>query len=480
MAGLLDGYGTDPIAQGLLGLSGALLTPRAQGGGLGAGFAAFNQGAMQAGQLRQQMQQNALRERLLGAQIDNFTSEAEQRKALAKAREQQTANEEAARAAKIDFLSSLTQPQPMGFRDASIAMGGTAPAGYSAPQQATGRIQMTPQLYGRAKMAGLSDAEIKALVESPDWGRQEVARLVDMADPQGRPAQQQYDRFGQPIGGAIPKAYERRTVDLGGAVQERDPYTGQMLGSLPKTQTPDSLASNALTMRGQNMADSRAREGLALQRAGMAADGAMGKPPAGYRWKADGSLEAITGGPADPATKADKAPTESQSKDFLFASRADAADRLATEALKKASVSGASINDALGGIPIVGGIPAAGQRMFLSDDTQKYQQAKRDFINAVLRKESGAVIGKDEFDSADKQYFPQVNDGAAVIEQKAEARRRAVEGIKLGAGPLGKQFAAPLNPQAPAAQAPAGGMDLQEMARRELARRQQGGASGSF
>ena len=141
-------------------------------------------------------------------------------------------------------------------------------------------------------------------------------------------------------------------------------------------------------------------------------------------------------------------------------------------------MSGAGINEALGSIPIVGGIPAAMQRYTLSDDTQKYQQAKRDFINAVLRKESGAVIGKDEFDSADKQYFPQVNDSAGAIEQKAEARRRAVEGIKVGAGPLSKQFAAPQGPQAPAAQA--GGIDLQEMARRELARRKQGGASGSF
>ena len=479
MAGLLDSYQVDPLAQGLLGLSSALLTPRSQGGGIGAGFQAFNGGMLQAQQMQRQMQQDALRQQLLQAQIGNFTSEAEQRKAVADTQRARLEQATRQQQAQQDILSGLGTPAPMGFRDANIAMGGTAPQGYQPPAQ--GRAQITQDVAARWLAAGGDIDTLKKLSESGDWGRAEVARVLETADAQGRPQSEQLSKFGDRIGPALPKAYERKMVNTGGAQVGFDPYTLGLTGtSIANTQTPDSLASNALTMRGQNMTDSRAREGLAIQRSNAMEGGPMGKPPAGYRWKPDGTLEAILGGPADPATKADKAPTEAQSKDFLFASRADAADRLATEALKKASVSGAGINEALGSIPIVGGIPAAMQRYTLSDDTQKYQQAKRDFINAVLRKESGAVIGKDEFDSADKQYFPQVNDSAGAIEQKAEARRRAVEGIKVGAGPLSKQFAAPQGPQAPAAQAPAGGMDLQEMARRELARRKQGGASGSF
>ena len=42
-----------------------------------------------------------------------------------------------------------------------------------------------------------------------------------------------------------------------------------------------------------------------------------------------------------------------------------------------------------------------------STDRQKFEQAQRDWINANLRKESGAVIADSEFENAAQQYFPQ-------------------------------------------------------------------------
>jgi hypothetical protein len=66
---------------------------------------------------------------------------------------------------------------------------------------------------------------------------------------------------------------------------------------------------------------------------------------------------------------------------------------------------------------------------------QVYDQAKRDFINAQLRRESGAVIGPDEFRNADKQYFPQPGDSEAVIKQKREARQLAIDSMGRSAGP---------------------------------------------
>lgn len=57
-----------------------------------------------------------------------------------------------------------------------------------------------------------------------------------------------------------------------------------------------------------------------------------------------------------------------------------------------------------------------------TEERQKFEQAKRDYINATLRRESGAVIGKDEFDSANLQYFPQPGDGPAVLMQKKANR----------------------------------------------------------
>lgn len=69
-----------------------------------------------------------------------------------------------------------------------------------------------------------------------------------------------------------------------------------------------------------------------------------------------------------------------------------------------------------------------------SEGYQLFDQAKRDFVNAILRRESGAVISIQEFDNADKQYFPQPGDGPAVIQQKAENRRNAISGLEVGSG----------------------------------------------
>ena len=84
-------------------------------------------------------------------------------------------------------------------------------------------------------------------------------------------------------------------------------------------------------------------------------------------------------------------------------------------------------------------IPVIGN--FLVDPNfQKFDQAQRDFINAQLRRESGAVISDAEFDNAEKQYFPQPGDRAEVIEQKSRNRQNAIAGLVESAGPLGSQF----------------------------------------
>ncbi len=50
------------------------------------------------------------------------------------------------------------------------------------------------------------------------------------------------------------------------------------------------------------------------------------------------------------------------------------------------------------------------------------EQAERNFINALLRRESGAAIADTEFESASKQYFPQAGDTPAVLKQKKDNR----------------------------------------------------------
>jgi hypothetical protein len=70
-----------------------------------------------------------------------------------------------------------------------------------------------------------------------------------------------------------------------------------------------------------------------------------------------------------------------------------------------------------------------------SPEFQKYDQARRDFINAQLRRESGAVISAQEFDNANKQYFPVPGDTQEVLRQKAMNRRAAIEAMGRDGGP---------------------------------------------
>ena len=69
----------------------------------------------------------------------------------------------------------------------------------------------------------------------------------------------------------------------------------------------------------------------------------------------------------------------------------------------------------------------------MSDTNQKAEQAQRNFVNAILRQESGAVISPVEFENAKKQYFPSVGDSEEVKKQKAENRRVAIESIRNNA-----------------------------------------------
>ena len=73
----------------------------------------------------------------------------------------------------------------------------------------------------------------------------------------------------------------------------------------------------------------------------------------------------------------------------------------------------------------------------LSDKEQSVSQAQRNFINASLRKESGASISPSEFSNAKQQYFPQPGDSPTVIAQKADNRARQINSFKIASGATG-------------------------------------------
>ena len=81
---------------------------------------------------------------------------------------------------------------------------------------------------------------------------------------------------------------------------------------------------------------------------------------------------------------------------------------------------------------------ASGLNALVSPEGQQYNRAKRDFITAVLRRESGAAIAPSEFVTEDKKYFPQPFDDEKVIADKAEARKTALSSMIAQSGPAYK------------------------------------------
>jgi hypothetical protein len=131
--------------------------------------------------------------------------------------------------------------------------------------------------------------------------------------------------------------------------------------------------------------------------------------------------------PTNPYAVGGKTSTD-QSNAALYADRMTSANKVLTD-LEGINKGGAGF---IGGeLANSGYLPNA----MMSPDRQRVIQAQRDFVNAVLRRESGAAINQSEFDNAAKQYFPQPGDSDAVIAQKRQNRETALHGFYRAAGP---------------------------------------------
>lgn len=162
------------------------------------------------------------------------------------------------------------------------------------------------------------------------------------------------------------------------------------------------------------------------------------KAPAGYTWTMDASgqktLSAIPGGPADKSLN----PNKEQSDAYTYSTRMESANKIINDLEGKYDPFSINIKTS-GKTGLIPGGETAANKYLLTPNDQKAEQAQRNFINAVLRRESGATIQPSEFDSANQQYFPQPGDSKEVLAQKRANRREAIDGLKRAAGPVGNK-----------------------------------------
>ena len=209
-------------------------------------------------------------------------------------------------------------------------------------------------------------------------------------------------------------------IDTGTAIELRDPANPTVvLSRIPKSQMP---AAGQVSEDGSYLIDTRS-----------------------------GRTTPIIGANGQPITGGGKPLTEAQGNSVAFGARAIEANRIATDLEKQGFRNTGAIRTGIGGIagmtPFIGEQLEQGVRStfnvaptFLggtNEQQQQVEQARRNFVSAVLRKESGAAIGVDEYKNEERKYFPQAGDTDKVIQQKQKARELAIEALKAQAGPSG-------------------------------------------
>lgn len=289
------------------------------------------------------------------------------------------------------------------------------------------------------------------------------------------------------------------TTDTNGVIQARNPYTFEPVGpAISKEIDPATVArlkqereisdrafgQLSANQRAQ-LANDAARIGISAQelyfntgmQAGRAPTSApMGQPMGAPMGQPTGAPSAPAGAPMGqtgytpfgqtpltPKMQQDVAKaaaieqivpkplTESQGNATAYGMRMAEANKIITDLEKQGVTNTGAIRSAISGTvgltPFVGeklseGVSAAmnplpGIMGGPSSEQQQVDQARRNFITAVLRKESGASISPSEFANEEKKYFPQAGDTANVIAQKQAARNLAIQAMTVQAGPQG-------------------------------------------
>jgi len=262
-----------------------------------------------------------------------------------------------------------------------------AAAAYNPALQAVGMKKLTPEEFTLAEGA-------KRFMTMPDGTVKELA-----------------------AGGQKPRAPLQ--IDTGTAIELRDPANPTIvLSRIPKSQAGQVVERDDGTF----LVDTRT-----------------------------GQAKPVMGQGGQPLTGGGKPLTEAQGNAVAFGARAIESNRIATDLEKQGVRNTGAIRTAVGGVagmtPFVGEQLEQGVRSAFnvlpsvvggtSPEQQQVDQSRRNFISAVLRKESGAAIGVDEYKNEERKYFPQAGDTDKVIQQKQKARELAIEALKAQAGPSG-------------------------------------------
>ncbi len=254
-----------------------------------------------------------------------------------------------------------------------------------APRIRSGEASPEEQaLYQRAFQA-LSEGQIQFVNDPADpTGNRQVAVRVprNMGD------------LPQPGGGQAPSAPQGMTAPI----------------------SQPGVPSSAVAPQGGAAVPAMGQDAMPAAPAAVPGFERMRAAPAGYQWRADGLIEPMPGGPADPRTQG---LTEAQSRSNFFGAQMKMGD----EILRGINVPSNAMLLAYRNLPSVPVNYGA------SANDQMFFNAARLFAAGVLRKETGAAMTPGEILDVAERFFPAPFDRPQVIEQKARARQQIISSL---------------------------------------------------
>jgi len=415
MAGLLDLFdnGDAQLGLGLL----AAAAPRADGAGFGT---RLMEGVQSAQAWKQQKQKDAYMQTLMDAQ----KSEIEQRKL--KAQQEQMAIDLANR--KQAALANIFQPASNGTP--ALNVDSTLP-----PEMRTG-LPSQPAVPSRqasinvplALANGYTAKEVAELDALRNIGQNKVARVVKGKGTEGKEYEYQVDDYGNKVGSGFEQYKAPLMQDLGGNVSALDPYTLKPITSLQKTMTfADKNAAGNLSIARQRLSwdMNGGGEGGAVQ-AGL--NKQFGKAPTGYRWKADGSMEVIPGGPTDQKAQAASGIKAAGASDVdsAIAVLRDSYDRLESGGGITSTKNGA-LSNALSSISSSGVGNAFGKTFGTSNQSARNDIAMtRPALLAAMMKATGMSAKQMDSNAELKMWMATATDPTLDV----ESNRRALDNIE--------------------------------------------------
>lgn len=329
----------------------------------------------------------------------------------------------------------VSMPAPAGMEQGGMpsqlppvgAMGVRPGASTSTGTNATGgwfekQIERAEQLYA----AGLPDEAARVEKQALAFRGQAKWENVKTKDGKVSPM----PLYGDGTRGETVDADVARDLDfrnIGPKTVGFDSVFGNVVSSTQNGMSPDAVASNAVS-RG-NLEVSRQRLNMDREKDAREKQGGTGqKPPQGYRWAPDGSLEAIPGGPATKHATA----TEGERKASTLLQRMEGAQQQMQAALteKPTANEAGLVSKGLRSV----GADALANTVATSSERQRVEAAELDFLDAGLTLGTGAAYTREQLDSYRKSYFPQIGDSEATIKDKSVRRERLTQAAKTAAG----------------------------------------------